>query len=96
LLGIITLCKRTHGKKRPVCPRLAPCTLRFSVDVLAALHLGYLCNPLINRVGFPRWGVVIRLEANLEGHLVGLLAVSQAEAGLQVAGEEFFVLDCGQ
>jgi hypothetical protein len=34
--------------------------------------------------------------ANLKGHLVGLLAVSQAEAGLQVAGEELFVLDRGK
>jgi hypothetical protein len=32
----------------------------------------------------------------LELHLVRLLAVSQAEARLQIAGKEFFVLDGGE
>lgn len=35
-------------------------------------------------------------ETRLEGHLVRLLAVSQGEAGFQIAGKEFFVLDRGK
>jgi len=39
-------------------------------------------------------GIISRPCTCLELHLVGLLAGSEAEAGFEVAGKEFFVLDC--
>lgn len=45
-------------------------------------------------IGFPILGSVIDGFRHLKLQLVRSLSVSQREAGFQVAGEEFFALDC--